>query len=266
MTRFGALPKRFSRYPQFGGVAPRLWCCDHSASRKTGADDPGFGAYPNASQKYPQFTPPICRLEDGPGRLEWRDYQEKLAVLRIKDAKKHRKTHNPVLPCWWERVDSNHWSRRQQIYSLPPLAARELSHIRFLLFWSWWTDSNPRPADYKSAALPTELHQRLTLNYYIIICCACQVLFWIFSKKSGRGDRTWTCGILLPKQALYQTELRLVDTVCDRQLLYYIRAKCHCQVQIMHFVGFHNNIGCFCRFLRKADKIKREPQLPYKDH
>ena len=26
--------------------------------------------------------------------------------------------------------------------------------------WSWWTDLNPRPADYKSAALPTELHQR----------------------------------------------------------------------------------------------------------
>ena len=25
--------------------------------------------------------------------------------------------------------------------------------------WSWWTDSNPRPADYKSAALPTELYQ-----------------------------------------------------------------------------------------------------------
>ena len=25
--------------------------------------------------------------------------------------------------------------------------------------WSWWTDSNPRPADYKSAALPAELHQ-----------------------------------------------------------------------------------------------------------
>ena len=24
----------------------------------------------------------------------------------------------------------------------------------------------------------------------------------------GRGDRTRTCGILLPKQALYQTELR----------------------------------------------------------
>ena len=30
--------------------------------------------------------------------------------------------------------------------------------------WSWWTDSNPRPADYKSAALPAELHQQLSRN------------------------------------------------------------------------------------------------------
>ena len=30
---------------------------------------------------------------------------------------------------WWERVDSNHRSQRQQIYSLPPLATRERSHI-----------------------------------------------------------------------------------------------------------------------------------------
>ena len=29
---------------------------------------------------------------------------------------------------WWRRVDSNHRSHRQQIYSLPPLAARELLH------------------------------------------------------------------------------------------------------------------------------------------
>ena len=28
--------------------------------------------------------------------------------------------------------------------------------------WSWWTDSNPRPADYKSAALPAELHQQIS--------------------------------------------------------------------------------------------------------
>ena len=42
--------------------------------------------------------------------------------------------------------------------------------------WSWWTDSNPRPADYKSAALPAVLHQRvsLTLEYYIIFEKICQ--------------------------------------------------------------------------------------------
>ncbi len=33
---------------------------------------------------------------------------------------------------------------------------------------SWWTDSNPRPADYKSAALPTELHQQNNVLYIII--------------------------------------------------------------------------------------------------
>ena len=59
---------------------------------------------------------------------------------------------------WWRRVDSNHRSETQQIYSLPPLATRELLHMKL---WSWWTDSNPRPADYKSAALPAELHQQL---------------------------------------------------------------------------------------------------------
>ena len=33
--------------------------------------------------------------------------------------------------CWWGKVDSNHRSRRQQIYSLPPLATREFPHIQF---------------------------------------------------------------------------------------------------------------------------------------
>ena len=35
------------------------------------------------------------------------------------------------------------------------------SLIRHKKIWSWWTESNPRPADYKSAALPTELHQHI---------------------------------------------------------------------------------------------------------
>ena len=46
----------------------------------------------------------------------------------------------------------------------PPEAAKESEPSETdcaLTMWSWWTDSNPRPADYKSAALPTELHQHL---------------------------------------------------------------------------------------------------------
>ena len=31
---------------------------------------------------------------------------------------------------WWEKVDSNHRSMTQQIYSLPPLATREFSHMK----------------------------------------------------------------------------------------------------------------------------------------
>ena len=64
---------------------------------------------------------------------------------------------------WWGRVDSNHRRHCQQIYSLSPLATREHPHMNFASTaekWSWWTDSNPRPADYKSAALPAELHQQ----------------------------------------------------------------------------------------------------------
>ena len=45
------------------------------------------------------------------------------------------------------------------------------------LQWSWWTDLNPRPADYKSAALPTELHQPIKLSdayKYSIALWGCQ--------------------------------------------------------------------------------------------
>ena len=33
---------------------------------------------------------------------------------------------------WWGKVDSNHRSRRQQIYSLPHLTALEFPHMKFL--------------------------------------------------------------------------------------------------------------------------------------
>ena len=51
---------------------------------------------------------------------------------------------------------------RRQIYSLFPLATRESLQVKISHFysWSWRWDSNPQPADYKSAALPIELRQR----------------------------------------------------------------------------------------------------------
>ena len=46
-------------------------------------------------------------------------------------------------------------------FTVCPLWPLGNSPIFIWMRWSWWTDSNPRPADYKSAALPTELHQRV---------------------------------------------------------------------------------------------------------
>ena len=79
---------------------------------------------------------------------------------------------------WWAGKDSNLRRLSQQIYSLPPLATwvpapkqkfspcftqmsgycavKNLRNTKK----SWRRDSNPRPADYKSAALPAELRQQ----------------------------------------------------------------------------------------------------------
>ena len=57
--------------------------------------------------------------------------------------------------------------------------------------WSWWTDSNPRPADYKSAALPTELHQRISSSTAGVILserrCFVKGKSCYFHIFSGRG-------------------------------------------------------------------------------
>ena len=45
--------------------------------------------------------------------------------------KHKRDTPNGVSLLWWGRTDSNHRSDTQQIYSLSPLATRELPHILF---------------------------------------------------------------------------------------------------------------------------------------
>jgi hypothetical protein len=66
----------------------------------------------------------------------------------------------------WGEKDSNLRRLRQQIYSLPHLTALVSPPgscgcaYSFSKNMSRWTDSNRRPADYKSAALPAELHRR----------------------------------------------------------------------------------------------------------
>ena len=54
-------------------------------------------------------------------------------------------------------MDSNHRSRRRQIYSLLPLATREIP--RAYREEVWWAigDSNPGPIGYEPTALTTEL-------------------------------------------------------------------------------------------------------------
>jgi hypothetical protein len=56
---------------------------------------------------------------------------------------------------WWRGEDSNLRRLSRQIYSLLPLAAREPLHCP--PNWSQRRESNPRPTDYKSVALPSEL-------------------------------------------------------------------------------------------------------------
>jgi hypothetical protein len=62
--------------------------------------------------------------------------------------------------CGQERIRTSE-VERQRIYSPPHLAALEPA-----LFLSHLSDSNQRPADYKSAALPTELkwQKRVKIN------------------------------------------------------------------------------------------------------
>ena len=48
--------------------------------------------------------------------------------------------------------------------------------LRRKIQWSWREESNPQPADYKSAALPIELCQHHHLKYYNLKLHLCQLL------------------------------------------------------------------------------------------
>ena len=48
------------------------------------------------------------------------------------EQKNIERTQMCLLDIWWGMVDSNHRRRCQQIYSLSPLATREIPHIQFV--------------------------------------------------------------------------------------------------------------------------------------
>ena len=70
----------------------------------------------------------------------------------------------------WGRLDSNPFSRKTpDLQSGPALQLRRApldssnahQNIHSNKTESRWRESNPRPADYKSAALPAELHRQI---------------------------------------------------------------------------------------------------------
>ena len=76
---------------------------------------------------------------------------------------------------WWRGKDSNLRTLRERIYSPSPLTTRPPLrtepgimliirwHVKLIAkrFWCRMSESNQRPSDYKSAALPTELIRHL---------------------------------------------------------------------------------------------------------
>ena len=51
--------------------------------------------------------------------------------------KSKRNSAPKLVRSWWGKVDSNHRSYKQQIYSLSPLATREFPHMQFMSVATW---------------------------------------------------------------------------------------------------------------------------------
>ena len=105
--------------------------------------------------------------------------------------KRHRRKSAPF--AWWEGVDSNHRSRRRQIYSLMHLATLQPAHIKFLPRPLAWTGKN-------GAGDWNRTHNLLITNQLL-----CQLSYTSTVGASGR-NRTTDTGIFSP--LLYRLSYR----------------------------------------------------------
>ena len=143
------------------------------------------------------LRPPKLRLQKGALRAISKRYPSARSHAPPKASGFERLPFNPnekditetvMSFSWWEEVDSNHRSRRRQIYSLMHLATLQSARISLLkgvgagdwnrtrnllitnqllcqlsytskrqVFWCLGVESNRRHMDFQSTALPTEL-------------------------------------------------------------------------------------------------------------
>ena len=100
--------------------------------------------------------------------------------------------------------------------------------------WSWWTDSNPRPADYKSAALPAELYQHLSNE---------QVVYYQTSIRLSTGNLK-KGGILLYAGKRHHDSVHAVCSLCAQDI--------YAGETLWYRNGVTVCADCFPRFAREA--------------
>lgn len=81
-----------------------------------------------------------------------------VGVARIRTSKTGRGRVCPLNPV--AAMIANAWVQRSRTGWLLPGGDNRLAVAQWAYPWSWRAESNRQPADYKSAALPIELHQR----------------------------------------------------------------------------------------------------------
>ena len=103
----------------------------------------------------------------------------------------------PATSQWWREEDSNLRSSQGAAdlqsaainhSAISPIENQLSSSFDVMAFWSWRRDLNPRPADYKSAALPTELRQPVGKTRNLAES------FGIRNKEFCPFDKIWAAG------------------------------------------------------------------------